>query len=179
MLGPMTQPNGTMLTVMAATLEEPRLMSVRRLPELSGSCGGDRWGCKDTDGDGWSDLGDAFIHEPTQWRDSDGDGFGDRLPDIKAMPVRRCGTSSWTDWAAATPMAMAGPTRPMLGRPPFGMTPSPPNHCNGGSTKGFGDLPLGAFRDDCPNEAGSSMRDVQGCPDQMETVGPTPTVNLL
>ena len=36
--------------------------------------GGDRWGCIDTDGDGWSDLGDAFIHEPTQWRDSDGDG---------------------------------------------------------------------------------------------------------
>ncbi|MGB2393086.1 MAG: hypothetical protein ACPICH_03115, partial [Poseidonia sp.] len=31
---------------------------------------------------------------------------------------------------------------------------------------GFGDLPLGAFRDDCPNQAGSSERDLQGCPDQ-------------
>ena len=32
--------------------------------------------------------------------------------------------------------------------------------------EGFGDLPLGAFRDDCPNQAGSSERDLQGCPDQ-------------
>ena len=39
--------------------------------------GGDRWGCHDTDGDGWSDQGDRFPHEPTQWRDLDGDGFGD------------------------------------------------------------------------------------------------------
>jgi hypothetical protein len=30
---------------------------------------------------------------------------------------------------------------------------------------GFGDLPLGAFRDDCPDETGQSRRDVQGCPD--------------
>ena len=75
----------------------------------------DRLGCRDTDGDGWSDptdawpahpfgMGDAFPTESLQWMDSDEDGFGD--------------------------------------------------------------LPLGAFRDDCPNEAGSSTRDVQGCPDQ-------------
>jgi hypothetical protein len=74
----------------------------------------DRLGCRDTDGDGWSDptdkwaahpfgLADAFPTEALQWRDSDQDGFGD--------------------------------------------------------------LPLGAFRDDCPDEAGSSERDVQGCPD--------------
>ena len=48
----------------------------------------DRLGCPDTDGDGWSDsdvdwplpplgLADAFPEEPTQWRDRDGDGFGD------------------------------------------------------------------------------------------------------
>ena len=50
----------------------------------------DRLGCQDTDGDGWSDPGngeethpsgnaDAFFMESNQWRDSDGDGYGDNL----------------------------------------------------------------------------------------------------
>ena len=30
---------------------------------------------------------------------------------------------------------------------------------------GFGDVRLGAFRDDCPEQAGTSKRDVQGCVD--------------
>ena len=59
----------------------------------------DRFGCPDSDGDGWSDEGDDFPNDPneyldtdgdevpdhmdefpfdpTQWRDSDGDGYGD------------------------------------------------------------------------------------------------------
>ena len=74
----------------------------------------DRLGCRDTDGDGWSDptetwkahpfgLADSFPNEALQWRDSDGDGYGD--------------------------------------------------------------VSLGALRDDCPNESGDSTRDLQGCPD--------------
>ena len=54
----------------------------------------DRNGCSDTDGDGYSDpdpLGnngpvwtladgaDAFISEPTQWADQDGDTYGDNV----------------------------------------------------------------------------------------------------
>ena len=35
-------------------------------------------GCPDTDGDGWADVSDAFPSEPTQWSDSDGDGYGDQ-----------------------------------------------------------------------------------------------------
>ena len=56
----------------------------------SGGSTMDRLGCQDTDGDGWSDPGngeeahpsgnaDAFHMEDTQWRDSDGDGYGDNL----------------------------------------------------------------------------------------------------
>ena len=56
----------------------------------SGSSTLDRLGCQDTDGDGWSDPGngeaahpsgnaDAFHMEDSQWRDSDGDGYGDNL----------------------------------------------------------------------------------------------------
>ena len=32
-------------------------------------------GCPDFDGDGWADMDDAFPSEPTQWEDSDGDGY--------------------------------------------------------------------------------------------------------
>ena len=84
-------------------------------PETRGTSILDRLGCRDTDGDGWSDptenwaahpfgSGDAFPTEALQWADTDRDGYGD--------------------------------------------------------------LPLGAFRDDCPDVAGESKRDVQGCPDQ-------------
>ena len=56
----------------------------------SGGSTMDRLGCQDTDGDGWSDPGngeeahpsgnaDTFHMEDTQWRDSDGDGYGDNL----------------------------------------------------------------------------------------------------
>ncbi|MBT4065912.1 MAG: hypothetical protein HOE76_01665 [Euryarchaeota archaeon] len=38
---------------------------------------GDVLGCVDTDGDGWADIIDKFSTEPTQWNDSDEDGFGD------------------------------------------------------------------------------------------------------
>ena len=37
----------------------------------------DRHGCVDGDGDGWSDWGDAFPDEGSQWSDQDQDGFGD------------------------------------------------------------------------------------------------------
>ena len=33
--------------------------------------------CLDSDGDGWANVDDDFIYEPTQWLDSDDDGFGD------------------------------------------------------------------------------------------------------
>lgn len=37
------------------------------------------FGCPDADLDGWADGSDAFPHEMTQWNDSDGDGYGDRV----------------------------------------------------------------------------------------------------
>ena len=46
-------------------------------PDISGSSNEDRLGCPDLDGDGWSDEGDSFPLESTQWMDSDGDGYGD------------------------------------------------------------------------------------------------------
>ena len=43
---------------------------------LAGNSTIDRFGCVDTDGDGYSDLIDAFDNNPTQYIDSDGDGYG-------------------------------------------------------------------------------------------------------
>ena len=51
-------------------------------PDEPGSSTEDRFGCTDTDGDGWSDVNDAFDFEVTQWLDSDRDGFGDSLVGI-------------------------------------------------------------------------------------------------
>ena len=39
----------------------------------------DMFGCPDSDEDGWSNQGDLFADDASQWRDSDGDGFGDNL----------------------------------------------------------------------------------------------------
>ena len=37
----------------------------------------DKLGCLDTDGDGWSDDGDDFPNDSTQWEDYDNDEYGD------------------------------------------------------------------------------------------------------
>ena len=55
---------------------------------MVGASTNDRSGCTDSDGDGWSDPdsgwgvqngADAFASEPSQWLDSDNDGYGDNL----------------------------------------------------------------------------------------------------
>ena len=48
-------------------------------PTLWGGSTEDVQGCRDTDGDGWSDIGDDFPNQSTQWKDSDGDGYGDNI----------------------------------------------------------------------------------------------------
>ncbi|MBT7938074.1 MAG: hypothetical protein HN696_02810, partial [Euryarchaeota archaeon] len=45
--------------------------------DVLGNSTEDRFGCPDADGDGWSDDGDDLPAELTQWKDRDGDGYGD------------------------------------------------------------------------------------------------------
>ena len=45
--------------------------------DTAGASFEDRFGCMDSDNDGWSDEGDDLPLEPTQHRDIDGDGYGD------------------------------------------------------------------------------------------------------
>ena len=134
------------------------------------SSGGDRWGCPDTDGDGWSDLGDSFIHEPTQWRDTDGDGFGDDVngnqgdacPEVRGTSLLDrlgCRDTDGDGWSDPTESWQAHP---------FGTADSFPTESlqwRDTDSDGFGDVPLGALRDDCPGVSGYSIRDTQGCVD--------------
>ena len=56
----------------------------------------DRFGCIDSDGDGWSDGGDDLPLEPTQWKDRDGDGYGENPTGINPDAFPSDGTQ-WND----------------------------------------------------------------------------------
>jgi hypothetical protein len=48
-------------------------------PHQNGFSTIDRYGCPDSDLDAYSDGGDSFPYDKTQWIDADSDGFGDEL----------------------------------------------------------------------------------------------------
>ena len=134
------------------------------------SSGGDRWGCPDTDGDGWSNLGDAFIHEPTQWRDTDGDGYGDEADGNEADACPNIRGTSILDRLGCRDTDGDGWSDPTDGwdAHPYGSADAFPTEAlqwKDSDGDGFGDVPLGALRDDCPEAFGTSTRDVQGCED--------------
>ncbi len=79
-------------------------------PLVFGNSSSDREGCIDSDGDGWSDPdsgwnaddgADAFPNNVTQWRDSDGDGYGDNhyydVDPVTGLYVNQSGDGSPLD----------------------------------------------------------------------------------
>lgn len=46
-------------------------------PDVSGTSNRDAFGCPDNDFDGFSNEGDGYPSDPSQWADTDGDGYGD------------------------------------------------------------------------------------------------------
>ncbi len=52
---------------------------VDECPDKYGESYGDRYGCPDLDGDGWSNANDISPLDESQWVDEDGDGFGDNI----------------------------------------------------------------------------------------------------
>ncbi|PXY71069.1 MAG: hypothetical protein CXX83_00855 [Methanobacteriota archaeon] len=125
-------------------------------PFQHGSSSEDLYGCGDADLDGWSDSGDDLPGDPTQWEDTDGDGFGDQgrgnQPDACIMVAGTstedrygCPDSDGDGWSDE-----------------FDYDQDDPLVWNDGDGDGFNDQ----NEDDCLNQKGSSIYDRQGCPDQ-------------
>ena len=101
----------------------------------------DRMGCPDADGDGYSDAGDVWPSDETQWADADGDDIGDNYtyevssetglrinPNGDAVPAD---AEQWLDQDG----------------------------------DGWGDNESGQFADDCNATFGNSTAGLLGCPD--------------
>jgi hypothetical protein len=119
----------------------------------------DQYGCPDADGDGWSDLGDLVPTDPTQWADSDGDGFGDNpsgmmsdsCPEVSGNSTRDafgCPDEDGDGWSSA-----------------FDFDDQSANVWSDLDGDGFPDQPGFFNSDDCINQAGTSTMPWKGCAD--------------
>ena len=128
-------------------------------PGVAGTSSVDRYGCLDTDDDGWSNTNDAFPLDSTQQVDTDGDGFGDAAEGFQpdACPTVS-GTSTadrfgcvdgdedgWSDLNDAFPE-------------------EPTQHLDSDGD-GYGENPEGVEPDACPDEYGLSTQQRYGCVD--------------
>lgn len=117
-------------------------------------------GCPDTDSDGWSDEFDEFPEEPTQYRDSDGDGYGDNIDGVSG--------DSCPDTAGES-------NKSKLGCPDDDgdgwsneedIWPNDARVWSDSDSDGFSNQQGTEVSDDCPDEAGESFEDRKGCPDE-------------
>ena len=119
----------------------------------------DSFGCPDADGDGWSNLNDAFPNEVTQHSDEDGDGFGDAtdgyqgdnclgVPGTSTEDFFGCVDSDADGWSDLNDDF-----------------PQEPTQYNDADGDGYGDNAEGTFADSCPEIYGLSSVDRYGCPD--------------
>ena len=115
-------------------------------PAEAGFSSVDRFGCTDEDGDGTSDANDAFLGEPSQWTDSDGDGYGDNpngtQPDACVATV---GTSTLDVYGCPDGDGDgAGDTNDLW--------PNDPTQWFDSDGDGYGDEVQGTDGDACPND---------------------------
>ena len=162
MLGQKIQPNGMTVMVMAegtTPLAQPLMFAHPNPEPLLAKLGGDRWGCPDTDGDGWSNLvmrsfmnqhngeirtATVTVTKPMEMRQMHVQRSANFNPD-------RLGCRD-TDGDGSLIQPMAGTLIRTVQR-----MPSRPKPCNG-RTAMVMDLVmhLGALRDDCPEAFGTS-----------------------
>ena len=131
----------------------------------------DRMGCPDIDGDGYSDPepnwtpadngSDAFKTDPTQWNDTDGDGYGDNASGNLADDCPLISGESWQN-----------NTLGCIDTDLDGWADQEDAQANDSTQwsdidgDGFGDNIGGTTPDKCPNLAGNStLGNRLGCPD--------------
>ncbi len=144
-----------------------------RCKETPGTSREDRHGCTDSDNDGYSDMGDRFPYDPSQWADSDGDGFGDNSFGHQAdsCPFEEVSLGvSLIDRLGCPDIDRDGYSdadETWLANPEGEADAFPKNRLQWSDQDGdgFGDNTMGSLRDDCPAKAGTSSIDLQGCPD--------------
>ncbi len=127
----------------------------------------DYYGCDDNDGDGYANVGEAFPNDPTQYKDTDGDGYdrnnvesscGDNPngnnPDLFPTDGTQCGDRDG-DGYGDNP---SGPNGDWF--------PDDSSQWWDTDGDGFGDNPLGNMPDICPNSYGDiTTPEARGCPD--------------
>ena len=142
----------------------------------------------DADEDGVEDVDDAFPLEPTQWTDTDGDGFGDNWADPAWDTVREGGVGQFVENASqpdSCPLVAGNSTADRHGCPdadrdlysdpdagwlahPQGQADAFPQNATQWRDQdgdGFGDNDPGFKADKCPNTAGIAGGDGgDGCP---------------
>ncbi|MEE2648199.1 MAG: thrombospondin type 3 repeat-containing protein [Candidatus Thermoplasmatota archaeon] len=128
-------------------------------PGQPGTSTQDRFGCVDSDGDGWSNANDAFPQDTSQHLDTDGDGFGDDLDGFQGDACPETAGTSTQDrfgcvdedgdgWSNANDAFPEEPTQ----------------HLDSDGD-GYGDNAEGRTPDACPEQAGTSSETVYGCVD--------------
>ena len=130
-------------------------------PGQSGSSYEDRAGCRDADGDGWSNTGDPFPSDPSQWSDQDNDGCGDNLsgnnPDLFQNDSSQCGDRDG-DGKGDYAVGENGD-----------WFPDDNTQWYDRDGDGYGDNPDGNNPDMCPDEYGRMTgNEDRGCPDTDE-----------
>ncbi|MGY8754124.1 MAG: FG-GAP-like repeat-containing protein [Candidatus Poseidoniales archaeon] len=145
----------------------------------------DRRGCPDQDGDGWSDLNDAFWRDTTQWTDVDGDGLGDNAtgntPDQYIYDFDNDGynDSALSTIGATAPFDDCEYTVGTSTNDRYGcldsdtdgwsniidVFPADSTQYADSDSDGYGDSNRGNLPDACPNTSGTSHVDVFGCTD--------------
>ena len=126
-------------------------------PNVAGTSVWDQYGCPDYDGDGWSDAGDDFINDSTQWSDTDGDGYGDN-PNGNMSDAFPTDSTQWVDADGDG-----------YGDNPQGnnsdVFPTDATQWFDSDGDGYGDNPLGNNPDACPNSPPGAIVDSNGCAD--------------
>ena len=138
------------------------VMNAQRIDECPltlGTSQFDRGGCIDNDGDGYSDDGDEFPNEQSQWDDTDGDGYGGNQSGLR-------GDSCPLSYGESTRDRFGCLDSDYDGWSDFSdIFPSLSSQWNDTDGDGYGDEYSGFQGDVCPNQFGNSTNDRFGCLD--------------